>query len=191
MARLLLYPAWPPPPCQPTSPHGLPLALARRAADIWWVSALGTASSLLYVFIALILGLIYSGNHLGSVGGRAGSSTSQKIFGVFSSLGNIAFAFGERMRRDGGLGCASAASVAATTRWGALNPPTPLPANGGDATNWNPCFFATGFAQVLLEIQDTLRQPPDAQKTMKKVGWWWSQRLKAAAAQQACVCLDG
>lgn len=86
--------------------------------DIWWVSALGTASSLLYVFIALILGLIYSGNHLGSVGGRAGSSTSQKIFGVFSSLGNIAFAF--------------------------------------------------GFAQVLLEIQDTLRQPPDAQKTMKK-----------------------
>lgn len=70
-------------------PHSHP-----AQADIWWVSALGTASSLLYVFIALILGLIYSGNHLGSVGGRVGSSTSQKIFGIFSSLGNIAFAFG-------------------------------------------------------------------------------------------------
>ncbi len=58
------------------------------------MSALGTASSLLYVFIALILGLIYSGNRLGTVGGRAGSSTSEKIFGIFSSLGNIAFAFG-------------------------------------------------------------------------------------------------
>jgi hypothetical protein len=28
--------------------------------EIWWVSALGTVSSLCYVFIALILGLIYS-----------------------------------------------------------------------------------------------------------------------------------
>lgn len=87
-----------------------------RTADIWWVSALGTASSLLYVFIALILGLIYSGNHLGSVGGRAGSSTSQKIFGIFSSLGNIAFAFGEWKCRGGGmlglgLWCTSAAPL--------------------------------------------------------------------------------
>jgi hypothetical protein len=28
--------------------------------EIWWVSALGTASSLGYVFITLILGLVYS-----------------------------------------------------------------------------------------------------------------------------------
>lgn len=79
-------------PCR-ALPQLLPHSHPARA-DIWWVSALGTASSLLYVFIALILGLIYSGNHLGSVGGRVGSSTSQKIFGIFSSLGNIAFAFG-------------------------------------------------------------------------------------------------
>ncbi|KAI3430592.1 hypothetical protein D9Q98_005185 [Chlorella vulgaris] len=86
--------------------------------EIWWVSALGTASSLGYVFITLILGLVYSGNHGGSVGGRPGSSPANKAFGMLNALGNIAFAF--------------------------------------------------GFAQVLLEIQDTLKQPPRASATMGK-----------------------
>lgn len=86
--------------------------------EIWWVSALGTISSLGYVLITLGLGLAYSGNHAGSIGGRPGTSPANKIFSIFSSLGNLAFAF--------------------------------------------------GFAQVLLEIQDTLRQPPKAQGTMQK-----------------------
>ncbi|PSC67392.1 Amino acid permease 2 [Micractinium conductrix] len=86
--------------------------------EIWWVSALGTLSSLGYVFIALGLGLAYCGAGQGSLGGRPGSSDANKAFGVMNSLGNIAFAF--------------------------------------------------GFAQVLMEIQDTLRQPPKAEKTMRK-----------------------
>ncbi|EFN51990.1 hypothetical protein CHLNCDRAFT_32765 [Chlorella variabilis] len=83
---------------------------------IWWVSALGTASSLGYVTISLILGLVYSGNRGGTVGGRPGTSPANKAFGMLNALGNIAFAF--------------------------------------------------GFAQVLMEIQDTLRQPPRAVHTM-------------------------
>lgn len=89
--------------------------------EIWWVSALGTLSSLGYVLIALGLGLAYSGNHLGSVGGRPGTSPANKAFGILNALGNLAFAF--------------------------------------------------GFTQVLLEIQDTLRQPPKAERTMSKAVW--------------------
>ncbi|KAL4422904.1 hypothetical protein ABPG75_009101 [Micractinium tetrahymenae] len=89
--------------------------------EVWWVSALGTLSSLGYVLIALGLGLAYSGNRLGSVGGRPGTSPANKAFGVLNALGNLAFAF--------------------------------------------------GFTQVLLEIQDTLRQPPRAERTMSKAVW--------------------
>ena len=77
-------------------PAPLPTPCPPCPTDVWWVSALGTASSLCYVFIALILGLVYSGNHSGSVGGRPGDSAAQKVFGILNSLGNIAFAFGGR-----------------------------------------------------------------------------------------------
>jgi hypothetical protein len=62
--------------------------------DIWWVSAIGTASSLGYVFISLILGIYYGGNRKGSVGGRPGTSPANKAFGCLNALGNIAFAYG-------------------------------------------------------------------------------------------------
>lgn len=141
------------------------------------MSALGTASSLCYVFIALILGLVYSGNHLGSVGGRPGDSTAQKIFGILNSLGNIAFAFGERgVVRYGAalghaaLGCARAPcapSSGACSGWAAID--ACLPASSTPCKSLPPSLSWTGFAQVLLEIQDTLRQPPPAQGTMRKV----------------------
>ncbi len=49
------------------------------------MSALGTLSSLGYVMIALGLGLAYSGNHEGSVGGRPGTSPANKAFGVLNA----------------------------------------------------------------------------------------------------------
>lgn len=85
---------------------------------IWWVSAIGAATSLCYCTIALILGCVYAGNGYGSVGGLPGSSTADKVFQVLNALGDLAFAY--------------------------------------------------SFSMVLLEIQDTLKQPPQAAKTMKK-----------------------
>ena len=50
--------------------------------EIWWVSAIGAATSLCYCTIALILGCVYAGNGYGSVGGLPGSSTADKVFQV-------------------------------------------------------------------------------------------------------------
>lgn len=83
--------------------------------EVWWVSAVGTFTSLLYCFIALILGAIYAKAGLGEVGGRP-AGASDKAFGVLNALGS--------------------------------------------------CGFAYGFSTVLLEIEDTLRQPPPAARTM-------------------------
>ncbi|PRW32837.1 Amino acid permease 2 [Chlorella sorokiniana] len=86
--------------------------------ECWWVSSIGSISSLIYCMIALILGCVYAHNGLGSVGGKEGNSPVDKGLSMLNSLGSLAFAY--------------------------------------------------SFAQVLLEIQDTLRQPPPAGKTMKK-----------------------
>lgn len=68
--------------CFPLSPL---FAKIPSLEEIWWVSALGTLSSLGYVMIALGLGLAYSGNHEGSVGGRPGTSPANKAFGVLNA----------------------------------------------------------------------------------------------------------
>ncbi|EFN59501.1 hypothetical protein CHLNCDRAFT_138133 [Chlorella variabilis] len=58
----------------------------------WWVSFIGVATSLFYCVVALVLGLIYSGNHLGSVGGIQANSVN-KAFGILNALGGVAFAY--------------------------------------------------------------------------------------------------
>ena len=52
----------------------------------------------------------------------------------------------------------------------------PLPPPGPHCSLGN-IAFAFGFAQVLMEIQDTLRQPPKAEKTMRKVSRVCCRRL--------------
>jgi hypothetical protein len=147
------------------------------------VSAIGAATSLCYCTIALILGCIYASNQYGSVGGLAGSSTADKVFGVLNALGSLGFAYsfaqasgqcgsvllrqsgggracqlylpgGRAVSRLGDTACCSAASCMA-----GLQTVRPLPAAA------LPCGASL---QVLLEIQDTLKQPPQAAKTMKK-----------------------
>jgi hypothetical protein len=54
--------------------------------EIWWVSAIGAATSLCYCTIALILGCVYAGNGYGSVGGLPGSSTADKVFELMLHL---------------------------------------------------------------------------------------------------------
>lgn len=49
--------------------------------DIWWVSVMGTVASLGYVLAALILGLVYSGNGGGSIGGRSASTIGAHTLG--------------------------------------------------------------------------------------------------------------
>jgi hypothetical protein len=68
------------------SPHPSPLRTLRPSLtqlpsleEIWWVSALGTASSLGYVLVALVLGLVYAGAGQGSIGGRPGTSPADKV----------------------------------------------------------------------------------------------------------------
>ena len=96
---LLLLPPPPLPLCLtpgclcPTPPH-TSRPQVPSLEEIWWVSAIGTASSLGYVFIALILGIYYGGNREGSVGGCPGTSPANKAFGILNALGNIAFAYG-------------------------------------------------------------------------------------------------
>ena len=83
----------------------------------WWVSSLGAVTSITYSSVALGLGAKYvGGGAAGSVGGIVASPVN-KVFGVLSALGGVAFAY--------------------------------------------------SFAIILLEIQDTLKQPPKASKTMK------------------------
>jgi len=65
----------------------------RNLEEAWWVSVLGTLGSLIYSFIALILGLANASNGLGSIGGNDGSSMADKAFEVLNALGSIAFAY--------------------------------------------------------------------------------------------------
>ncbi|PRW60633.1 Amino acid permease 2 [Chlorella sorokiniana] len=98
---------------------GIELVLSQlpNLEEVWWVSALGTATSLLYCTIALVLGCIYADANQGSVAGIGGLSPANKAFGVLNAMGSVGFAY--------------------------------------------------GFSPVLLEIQDTLKQPPAAAKTMR------------------------
>ena len=85
---------WPPPhlpPSAPAPPRSTPQL--PNLEEIWWVSAIGAATSLCYCTIALILGCVYAGNHYGSVGGLAGSSTADKVFQVLNALGSLGFAY--------------------------------------------------------------------------------------------------
>lgn len=83
----------------------------------WWASAIGAAMSLGYSAIAIALGASQAHNGLGTLGGRP-ALLMDKLFGIFSSLGNFGFAY--------------------------------------------------SCAIVLLEVQDTLREPPAAVKSMRK-----------------------
>ncbi|KAI7842736.1 hypothetical protein COHA_003665 [Chlorella ohadii] len=83
----------------------------------WWVSTLGAVTSLFYCIVALVLGLVYSGAHAGSVGGIQ-TTQANKAFGILNALGNIAFSY--------------------------------------------------NFSLILLEIQDTMKQPPSAVVQMRK-----------------------
>ena len=96
----------------------LALSQVRNLEEAWWVSAIGTAGSLIYSLVALIISLAHAGNKLGTVGGRPGSSAADKTFNILNSLGSIAFAY--------------------------------------------------NFSLILLEIQDTMKQPPSAVGQMKK-----------------------
>ena len=85
-ASLIYYP----PACYHALPPGVlilstcprPTPQLPNLEEIWWVSAIGAATSLCYCTIALILGCVYAGNGYGSVGGLPGSSTADKVFKV-------------------------------------------------------------------------------------------------------------
>lgn len=96
----------------------LALSQVRNLEEAWWVSTIGTIGSLVYSFIALVISLVHCKNGHGTIGGRPGTSTADKLFGIFNSLGAIAFAY--------------------------------------------------NFSLILIEIQDTLKQPPSAVGQMKK-----------------------
>lgn len=95
----------------------IPLSIVPNLESLRWISSVGALSSFTYAFIALVLGLKYAGNRLGSVGGLA-TTAANKSFGSFRAVGSI--------------------------------------------------FSAFGFHAIIVEIQDTLRQPPRASVTMKK-----------------------
>jgi len=102
------------------------LSQLKNLEECWFLSAVGTAGSLTYAIIALVLSLVNAKNALGSIEGipvgfdQDGQivSTADKVFGVMNALGTISVAY--------------------------------------------------GFSVVLVEIEDTLRQPPSAAKQMKK-----------------------
>lgn len=68
------------------------ISQVRNLEEAWWVSALGSVTSIMYSTIALVISLAHSGNHEGTVGGIT-ASTSGKAFGVLDALGSIAFAY--------------------------------------------------------------------------------------------------
>lgn len=107
------------------------LGQIKNLEEGWWLSSMGTISSLVYSLLALGLAFSKAGNRLGSVDGipigmsvpssESGYTTvsvADKAFGVLSSLGALAYAF--------------------------------------------------SFALILIEVEDTLRQPPSAIISMKK-----------------------
>ena len=105
------------------------------------------------------------GNRGGTVGGRPGTSPANKAFGMLNALGNIAFAFGFAQARGTGGGALPAISSCSTIgrRGPRLDPgPRGIPIPQRLIL---PCV-TTLRPQVLLEIQDTLRQPPRAARTM-------------------------
>lgn len=95
----------------------------------WLCSMLGAAMSLGYSFIALGLGAAQAHNGFGELAGRSAPPVD-KLFGVLTSLGNVAFAY-------------------------------------------NSCV-------VMIEIQDTLREPPQAAVSMRKA---------ITASMSTCFCL--
>ena len=108
------------------------LGQIKNLEEGWWLSTMGTVSSLIYSCLALGLSLSQVSNRLGSIGGipvgmKVGTesgegdtvvSPADKAFGVLSSLGSLAYAF--------------------------------------------------SFALILIEVGDTLHQPPPAVISMKK-----------------------
>lgn len=69
------------------------ISQVRNLEEAWLVSVFGTIGSLIYSFIALILGMSNASRGLGSVGGNDGSSMADKAFEVLNALGSIAFAY--------------------------------------------------------------------------------------------------
>ncbi|KAI8467603.1 MAG: transmembrane amino acid transporter protein-domain-containing protein [Monoraphidium minutum] len=93
------------------------MSMMPNLESAWWSSIIGALMSIGYSVLAVALGASQAGNHQGSLTGRT-APPLDKVFGVFNSLGNIAFAFNS--------------------------------------------------AIILMEIQDTLREPPRAEVSMKK-----------------------
>ena len=102
------------------------------------------------------------GNRGGTVGGRPGTSPANKAFGMLNALGNIAFAFGFAQARGTGGGALPAISCSTIGRRTGLGPALFSPT----LQRLTPPCVTTLRPQVLLEIQDTLRQPPRAARTM-------------------------
>ncbi|KAL6785098.1 hypothetical protein ACKKBG_A02425 [Auxenochlorella protothecoides x Auxenochlorella symbiontica] len=92
-------------------------SLVPNLESAWWVSAIGTLTSIFYASVALVLGMIHASNGLGTIGGIP-SNPVNKAFEILNALGAIGFAY--------------------------------------------------SFSSILVEIQDTLAQPPKAAKTMGK-----------------------
>lgn len=93
------------------------MSMLPNLESAWWSSIIGALMSIGYSVLAVALGASQAHNGLGTITGRAAPPVD-KVFGIFNSLGNIAFAFNS--------------------------------------------------AIVLMEIQDTLREPPRAETSMKK-----------------------
>lgn len=113
--------------------------------------------SLLYCTIALILGCTYADAGLGSVQGTTGLSPAGKAFACLNALGSLGFACEPQLR----LPCLRAASGGSVTHGPCVRLlPHLFPVHPPPATD--------GVSNVLMEVTDTLRQPPSAVQQMRR-----------------------
>ncbi|KAL6784594.1 hypothetical protein ACKKBF_B02425 [Auxenochlorella protothecoides x Auxenochlorella symbiontica] len=67
-------------------------SLVPNLESAWWVSAIGTLTSIFYASVALVLGMIHASNSLGTIGGIP-SNPVNKAFEILNALGAIGFAY--------------------------------------------------------------------------------------------------
>lgn len=110
----------------------------------------------------LLQGCIYAKNGEGTVGGRDGNSPADKALSEWQAGPRRWYSWRARHA------CMNAAQ-AARCPLHLLSPLTRPPASpAGMLSALGSIGFAYTFSLVLLEIQDTLKQPPNAMKTMRK-----------------------
>lgn len=132
------------------------------------MSAIGAFCSLTYCLIGLVLGCIYANNGLGSVGGRDGNSPTDKALSERGRTAALSTLSCMHFCRAAAPYLPASYRPAAPATLTALLLLPPLPTCAGMMSALGSIAFAYTFSLVLLEIQDTLRQPPNAVKTMKK-----------------------